>query len=193
MPKAKVNGSQLTTGLVRFSYMNIETPQVNARYGGDPKYNLTFLISKDDTETVEAAKKAIKAAVEYGKVKPKFQFDVAEKNLYIPLRDGDGENEKGEIISEKNPAYKNCYYIAASAYEKYPPAVYGPKPSEPYEKKKVYSGQYGVVAITFKPYAKGIRAQLDALQAVKEGEKLGGRNTAGEFEEYKTEEEESIL
>ena len=64
MPKF-VNPMKVVTGpKTRWSYANVWDPKsIN---GGTPKYSVSLIIPKDDTETVNAIKKAIQAAYEDG-------------------------------------------------------------------------------------------------------------------------------
>ena len=67
------NSTKVITGKVRFSYANVFEPTA-MQDGQTPKYNVSIIISKSDTKTVEAIKKAIEAAKEAGKSK------IADKN-----------------------------------------------------------------------------------------------------------------
>ena len=63
------NPTKVITGVVRLSYANIW--QAKSINGGAPKFSTSVLISKDDKETVDKIKAAIKAAYEEGESKLK--------------------------------------------------------------------------------------------------------------------------
>ena len=50
--------TQITTGRVRFSYVNAFTPRA-AQEGAQPKYSVTLLIPKTDKNTIAKIKAAI--------------------------------------------------------------------------------------------------------------------------------------
>lgn len=52
--------TQITTGRVRFSYVNAFTPRA-AQEGAQPKYSVTLLIPKTDKNTIAKIKAAIEA------------------------------------------------------------------------------------------------------------------------------------
>lgn len=54
------NATQITTGRVRFSYVNVFQPR--AIEGGEEKFSVTLIIPKSDTKTVSKIKAAIEAA-----------------------------------------------------------------------------------------------------------------------------------
>lgn len=53
--------TQITTGRVRFSYVNAFTPRA-AQEGAQLKYSVTLLIPKTDKNTIAKIKAAIEAA-----------------------------------------------------------------------------------------------------------------------------------
>ena len=53
--------TQITTGRVRFSYVNAFTARA-AQEGAQPKYSVTLLIPKTDKNTIAKIKAAIEAA-----------------------------------------------------------------------------------------------------------------------------------
>ena len=72
------------------SYLTVNEPQVPLG-GGTPKYSVSLVISKDDTETYNKVKAAIKAAYEKGQKKLQGAGgDVPPlEALKTPLRAGD--------------------------------------------------------------------------------------------------------
>ena len=87
-----VNPCKVITGPnTRWSYANVWEPR--AINGGTPKYSVSLIIPKTDTDTIEKINRGIKAAYEEGQSKlkgtSKFMPDLSD--LKLPLRDGDKE------------------------------------------------------------------------------------------------------
>lgn len=158
--------TQVKTKLVRFSYVHIFEPHA-ATEGGDPKFSMSVIILKSDTETI----KAIKAAVEEAKAQGKTSKwgGKIPANLKLPLRDGDEDRPEDE-------AYADSYFFNCSSNNK--PLICGRNPAEPVTEDDVYSGCYGRVVVNFYPFNqsgnKGIAAGLNAVQKIKDGDRLGG-------------------
>lgn len=167
------NSTKIVTGKVRFCYANVFEPAA-MNEGETPKYSVCILISKDDTKTIEAIKKAIEAAKIAGKAK------IADKNGKIPstiknpLRDGDEERSD-------DPAFENHYFINANSNRK--PVIVDRALNPIMEKDEFYSGCYGRVSINFYAFnvqSKGIAAGLQNIQKLEDGEMLAGGSTAEE-------------
>ena len=101
------SATQVVTGTVRLSYLNVFKPR--QMEGQDPKYSACLLIPKSDTATI----KAIKAACEAARLASAALFSgkVPEK-LKLPLHDGDGEMPNG---GEYGPECKGCYVLNCSS------------------------------------------------------------------------------
>ena len=84
------NPTKVITGVkTRWSYANVwEAKSIN---GGAPKFSISLIIPKSDTETVEKIRAAIKAAYEEGTVKLRGNGKTvpALDMIKNPLRDGD--------------------------------------------------------------------------------------------------------
>ena len=162
--KAKRTGTKVTTGKCRLSYAHLFTP--HAIEGNDPKYSVSVLIPKTDTETLKAIKEAVAEAKELGK--GKFGGKVPA-NLKTPLRDGDEERPDDE-------AYVGCYFLNASSKNK--PGVVDLSVQPVLDATEVYSGCYGRLTLNFYAYSasgnKGIAAGLGNVQKLSDGEPLGG-------------------
>lgn len=154
----------------RFSYLNCWEPQsIN---DSEPKYSISAIIDKSDTETIAKIKAAIEVAKKEsvakwgGKIPP---------NLKVPLRDGDIDRAEDE-------AYKHSYFLNANS--KQPPQVVDKKVQPVLDQSEVYSGCYGRISVTFFGYNssgnKGIGAGLGNIQKLKDGEPLGSRTNATE-------------
>lgn len=167
------NSTKVITGKVRFSYANVFEPTA-MQDGQTPKYNVSIIISKSDTKTVEAIKKAVEAAKEAGKSK------IADKNgkipvgLKTPLRDGDEERPD-------DPAYENSYFINANSERK--PGIVDRDLNPIMSRDDFYSGCYGRASINFYAFnvnSKGIACGLNNLQKLEDGERLAGGSSAEE-------------
>lgn len=167
------NSTKVITGKVRFCYAHVFEP-VSMNDGDNPKYNISILIPKSDTKTIDKIKKAIEAAKQAGKAK------IADKNgkipstIKIPLRDGDEERSD-------DPAYANCYFVNASSTRK--PSIVDANLDQIMDKDEFYSGCYGRASINFYAFnvqSKGIAAGLNNLQKLEDGERLEGGSSAEE-------------
>lgn len=165
----------------RFSYLHCWEPDsVN---GGDPKYSVSAIISKDDIKTVNA----IKAAIEQAKKDSVSKWGgKVPANLKLPLRDGDIDRPDDE-------AYAGCYFFNANSRQA--PQVVDSKVQPILDQSEVYSGCYGKISVTFYGYNsngnRGIAAGLGNIQKLKDGESLGGRTSAAD--DFQTEEDEDFL
>jgi hypothetical protein len=174
------NDTKVITGKVRLSYANIFEPKsIN---GSDPKYSVSLIIPKDDTQQIEVIKQAIENAKERDKGKWNGKIPA---NLKLPLRDGDLERPEDE-------AYANSYFINANSTR--PPAVVGTEIDRATGKAirlgedEVYSGCYARVSINFYGFNaagnRGIACGLGNIQKIADGERLGGGSTAEEDFEF---------
>ena len=169
------NKTKVVTGLVRLSYANVWEPKA-ATEGAVPKYSVSLIIPKSDTETIAKINAAIDAAIEEGIGK----FGGKKPNkaaLKTPLRDGDIEREDDE-------AYANAYFINANSTTA--PQIVDTKVQPVLDRAEVYSGVYARVSINFYAFNsngnKGIACGLGNIQKVRDGEPLGGKtNASAEF------------
>lgn len=167
------NSTKVITGKVRFSYANVFEPTA-MQDGQTPKYNISIIISKSDTKTVEAIKKAIDAAKEAGKSKIADKNGKIPVNLKTPLRDGDEERPD-------DPAYENSYFINANSERK--PGIVDRDLNPIMSRDDFYSGCYGRASINFYAFnvnSKGIACGLNNLQKLEDGERLAGGSSAEE-------------
>lgn len=159
---------KVVTGTVRFSYANVFQPKASVE-GGTPKYSVSLIIPKSDTETVAKLKKAFEdcktgSAGFFGGSVP--------KGLKGGLRDGDEEKD--------DAAYAGSYFINANSAQK--PGIVDADMNAILDPSEFYSGCYGRASITFYPYnaqgSKGIACGLNNLQKLEDGEALGGASSA---------------
>lgn len=167
------NSTKVITGKVRFSYANVFEPTA-MQDGQTPKYNVSIIISKSDTKTVEAIKKAIEAAKEAGKSKIADKNGKIPVNLKTPLHDGDEERPD-------DPAYENSYFVNANSERK--PGIVDRDLNPIMSRDDFYSGCYGRASINFYAFnvnSKGIACGLNNLQKLEDGERLAGGSSAEE-------------
>ena len=170
-----INKTKVVTGLVRLSYANGWEPKAPTE-GATPKYSVSLIIPKSDTETIAKINEAINAAIDEGVGK----FGGKKPNraaLKLPLRDGDVEREDDE-------AYANAYFINANSVTA--PQIVDTKVQPILDRGEVYSGVYARVSINFYAFNsngnRGIACGLGNIQKVRDGEPLGGKtNASAEF------------
>ena len=174
-----MSNTAVTTGKVRFSFVHVLEAYAREQ-GQDPKYGLTVLVPKTDTETKKAIDAAIEAATVLG-TSIKWQGKRPQK-VNIPIHDGDGVKP-----SDGMPFGDECkghWVFTASSNVAYPPEVVDANLQAIISPAEVYSGCYGRVHINFFPYAyggkKGIGCALNAVQKLEDGEPLAGRVKASE-------------
>jgi hypothetical protein len=175
------NKTKVITGKVRFSYANVWEPKsIN---GGDEKYSVSLIISKDDTKSINEIMAAIEAAKQDGKAK--FGGKIPA-NLKLPLRDGDIDRPDDET-------YKNSYFVNANSKDK--PQIVDKNVRPIMDQSEVYSGCYGRASITFYAFNqngnKGIACGLGNLQKLADGEPLSGRSRAED--DFVTSEDDDFL
>ena len=152
----------------RFSYLHCW--EANAVDGGEPKYSVSAIIPKSDTETIEK----IKAAIEQAKKDSLSKWGgKIPANLKLPLRDGDIDRPEDE-------AYADSYFFNANSRQA--PQVVDKNVQSILDQTEVYSGCYGRISVNFYGFNnngnRGIAAGLGNIQKLKDGEPLGGRTNA---------------
>lgn len=162
---------------VRLSYVHLFKPEA-AEGSSEPKYSVSIIIPKIDTENLEKVKAAINAAGQIGLASKWGGKKPA--GMKPTLRDGDEDRPD-------DAAYAGCYFINASSRTKpevVKAAMVGGKKQlvQVTNEEEVYSGCYGHVSINFFAYNtngnKGIGAGLNNVMKTKDGEYLGGRVSA---------------
>ena len=128
-----------------------------------PKYSVTLIISKSDTDTIRKVQSVISQAYEKGKSKLQ---NTEPKDVCSPLRDGDAERPD-------NPAYRNCWFINATNNGKFSaPKVCDREKNVITDINQLYSGVWGNVYVSFKAYSVGdskvIGCYLNAVQKTKD-------------------------
>lgn len=169
-----INETKVITGpQTRWSYANVWEPKsIN---GSTPKYSVSLIIPKNDTETVESIKRAIQAAYKEGESKLRGNGRSVPQLSAIktPLRDGDTERP-----DDSN--YEGCYFVNANSATA--PGIVDAACHPITEHSEVYSGVYGRASINFYAFNsngnRGIACGLNNLQKVFDGEPLGGKSRA---------------
>lgn len=171
--------TKIVTGKVRFSFCQIFEPDAGLD-GGEPKYSLTLLIPKSDTDTVNRIKSAMKEAREL--FVQKNGANSLPANPSHTLKDGDGVKDNGD---EFGPECKGCYVIRVKSKQK--PVIVDSFRNEITNPSEVYSGCYGRAAIKFFGYntkgSKGISATLLSVQKLHDGEPFGTVGSADDFDD----------
>ena len=98
--------TKVITGKCRASYVHLFEP--HSTNGSDPKYSVSLIIPKSDTETIEKIKAAVEEAKQSGVSKWNGKIP---SNLKLPLRDGDEERPD-------DPAFADSYFINTNSIER---------------------------------------------------------------------------
>ncbi|MEW6903239.1 DUF2815 family protein [Trueperella pyogenes] len=157
--------TRIVTGEVRLSYANVWEPK--SIQGGAPKYSVSLIIPKSDTETLGAISRAIDAAIEAGT--GKFGGKTPNKAaLKLPLRDGD--------IEKDDEAYAGAMFLNANSQT--PPQIVDEQVAPVLDRAEVYSGCYARVSLSFYAFNtngnKGVACGLGNIQKLRDGDVLGG-------------------
>lgn len=191
--KVEITDKKITTCECRLSYPNLFVPKANKkRPNEDPKYNCALIISKDsDISQLKIAME--NACIEkwgpdkgaWPSKKIKVNGVVKVKSLVKkPIKDGDREMPDKE-------EYENSIFFNASC--KKAPGVFDQK-KKPLGKDDIKAGDFVRASLIANAYhieedgAYGVSFTLMGVQLLREGERLGGGNSANDFEEVDYEE-----
>ena len=160
---------------VRLSYEHIFTPSAFDD-SQEAKYSATLIIAKDHPELPKLKKAFLDAGTE--KFPTLFGGSTWPKGVTCALKDADKETtQSGEVLSEKNPEYANCYVLQANSTRR--PGVYDRDKTPLVEADgRPYSGCFinvllGVAGYEFGKVKKGVKAYLNGVQFVADGERFG--------------------
>lgn len=169
--------TKVVTGKVRFSYVNIFEAK-EPQGGGDPKYSVTLLIPKADTQTKGKIQAAMAEARE--NFCKRNGANALPQKFNHTLHDGDGMRDSGEPYG---PECKGCYVITVSSKQK--PVIVDNMGNPITDPAEVYSGCFGRASINFYGYSqngkKGVSAGLLAIQKLHDGEPFGTVGSADDF------------
>ena len=173
------------TGKVRFSYEHIMQPYANTSKDPTekPKYSVTVLVPKSDTDTKARLDAAIRAALEKGMKDRKFKDGTPLDKLPTPIWDGDGYRADG--YTPFGPECKGMWVFTASCSADRRPDVVDINCNPILDPNEIYSGIWGRVGVDFYAYSvpqrTGIGCGLVTVQKLADGEPLGtARATAAD-------------
>ena len=167
MSNYQPKSTEVITGEVRFSYVNLLKPN------SEGKYSATILLPKSDVTTKVAIDKAIEAAKQNGKEK---WGGGIPPIVQIPIHDGDGaRSSDGQPFG---PECKGHWVFTASTGAEYPPVIVDSNFQRIIDPTQVYSGMYGRIALNFAPYLytgkKGVGVYINTnVMKTRDGEPLG--------------------
>ena len=184
-----MQGTKVITGKnTIMSYLTVNEPKIPLG-GGTPKYSVSLVIPKSDTETVARIHAGMKAAYNEGlsKLQGNGKTVPDYESLKKPLRDGDKERKN-------DPVYKDCWFINANSSTK--PGCVDANCQPIIDTSELYSGIIGRASINFYAFNtngnKGIACGLNNIQKLKDGTPLGGHSRA-EDDFADSEEDDSFL
>lgn len=183
-----LNDTQVVTGEVRLSYVNLFEARKISESDKEAKYSVTILIPKDTADgkkTIANIKLAIQKAAEKGAAKHFGGRIPTNLDAIATLRDGDtAVNDLGDLKKLKNPELEGMMYMRLSS--KFQPKVLNAQRQEIINPMEVYSGIYGRVSLTLFAYSgdgrRGISAVLNNVMITREGEPLTSMLTGDEFD-----------
>lgn len=159
----------VTTGVVRASFVHVYQP-ASSLGGGDPKYQISLLIPKNDLGTLNS----LTAEIEQVKQSNAQQFGGQTAGLKIPLYDGDGVMPNGGAWGEECRGH-----MVLRASSKDQPTIVDTNVQPLLSPNAVYSGCYVRASVNFyaynQPMNKGIGCGLNAVQKIADGEPLANR------------------
>ena len=161
-----MNPTTITIGECRLSYCNVFQPQAPANNPqAEPKFSVTILVPKSNTQAKAAMDAAVNAAIEAG-VTAKWS-GVRPPVPSICIHDGDGVRPSdGQAFGIE---CKGCWVFTASSKADRPPFVVDAQIQKIINPAEIYSGCYGNVNVTFFAYnsagKKGIGCGLNAEEA----------------------------
>ena len=170
---------------VRLSYEHIFTPTKFDDNQETAKYSATFIIPKDHQDVATLKRAFFEAGQE--SFPSDFKGTGWPKGYTCGLKDADKDTDSnGEILAEKNPAYKGCYIIEANSVHR-PLAINRNKAAVTEEDGIIYSGCYvnaslGIAGYTYGKVKKGVKAYLNGVQFVADGERFGS-DAMSDFDE----------
>ena len=160
---------------VRLSYEHIFTPTKFSE-SAPAKYSATFIIPKDHADLPIIKRALFEAGQET--FPADFKPGAWPKGYTCALKDADVDTDSnGDVLAEKQPAYKGCYIIEANSMNR--PITVNRKTAAVTEADGViYSGCYvnaslGIAGYTYEKIKKGVKAYLNGVQFVEDGERFG--------------------
>jgi hypothetical protein len=143
------------------------------------KYSLRVIIPKDDTATMEKIRRAIRAAYDDGANRLRNEDGTLPpfEDVRTPIQDGDAPG-----IRIQPEVYAGNWYFNSNSSSA--PRIVNEDMQPVIEHRRVYSGVYGRVSVTFYAWRHGekygIACGLNNLQLIRAGEPLGTKSTPEE-------------
>lgn len=165
---------------VRISYAQTFEPK-DSFNDGRLAYSATFLIGKNDQETISLLNEAIEKATAAGVANGKFTASQAKGSRFkTPLRDGD--SERAENPDARGPEYDQCMFFNARSSNPIGNVDRKLSPIDPKRSEDFYSGWYVHADVNFYPFnsngSVGVAAGLNNVMWIRAGERLDGRQNA---------------
>lgn len=162
--------NEITIQNVRLSYVYV-LGEGKVGDNGKRSWSLTALVPKSHPQVA-----AIKAAIEAAKVKDAAKFGNVKTGIKSPLLDGDAKDDEGNF-KYRGDENRGHYLIRAANYSRRP-AVVDQNVEPIIDPDQLYSGCFGNVRVSFYGYNsgtnRGISPGLEAVQKVRDGERLSG-------------------
>ena len=171
MMTPKVNGTRLTIGPVRLSYVHLLEPHSFEGDQSNAKYSANLLIPKTETETIKAIRQAIDASVKLAKAE-RWGGRAGTPGKINPLNDGDAKDDT---------LYHGHFYLNAKSVRR--PGVVNRRFEPLNSDDEVYSGMWAYVSVSFYGYSiggNGIACSIDNVMKHKDDERLGGNGASPE-------------
>ncbi len=176
MIQCKVNGTQVTTGKVRASYAHVFTPQARNNDDGtpqDPKYTVSLLIPKSDTDMVQKIAGALRTA---GIAKWGDKWDTVKESSGFRKGMRDGDKDRPD-----DAAYKGHYFVNCTSKNK--PTIVDRNMNPITSPEGFRSGDYcrvNINAFAYSNKGKGVAFGLNTIQKLESGPPLAGGPDAHE-------------
>ena len=180
---------------VRLSYEHIFTA-TKFQEGQPAKFSATFIIPKDHPD-LPAVKRAM---LEAGEETFGTAFNAKAgwpRGFTCSLKDADVEvNGMGEVLAEKNAAYKGAYILEANSTRR-PVTLNRNKAQVTEDDGIIYPGCYvnaslAAAGYTFEKVKRGVKCYLNGVQFVKDGERFGTDATS-DFDALDGDEDDFLL
>ena len=142
----------------------------------EAKFSATFIIPKDHPDLPAVKKAYFEAGQET--FPSEFAGGSWPRGFTCSLKDADKDvDSSGTLLAEKNPVYAGCYILEANSTRR-PVALNRDKSAVTEEDGIIYSGCYvnaslAAAGYTFGKVKKGVKAYLNGVQFVRDGERFG--------------------
>jgi hypothetical protein len=184
MIKPVVKDTKVVFGPCRLSYVHLFQKYAPEGTNDEGKYMTNVLIPKNEKETIKAINEAVENAKKAAVVS---KWNGKEpKKLDLPMRDGDDKDDE---------VYDDMFYLNAKSRQR--PGIVDRDKSPIVDEEEIYSGVWAYVSVTFFGYdvsgSKGVACGLNNVMKFKDGERLGGRNSAeSDFEDIDSEDDDDL-